>query len=152
MFVGVNVRDVNSGRLYLANLGGSFGFDLLWIDPPGEGAGGEGLKAVSKTRCSRVGGGESWNCLRRKHGLAVDEYDVAADTQIRDSVCQLHGFGEGGSVGHERGGSYDPIGVCLDDGAIHATGESEIIGIDDQAPHRASLAGRTRGATVQFVR
>ena len=54
-----------AGIYYGAQYGGST--TAILVNIPGEGAGGEGLKAVSKTRCSRVGGGESWNCLRRKH-------------------------------------------------------------------------------------
>src|SRR5438552_410974 len=40
----------------------------------------------------------------------------------------------------------------LDDGAVHARRKSEVIGIDDQLPHFASLAGTSRGAGVQFSR
>jgi hypothetical protein len=33
------------------------------------------------------------------------------------------------------------VSVSLDDGAIDACGEAKVIGIDDQAAHRVSLAG-----------
>ena len=36
------------------------------------------------------------------------------------------------------------MSVSFDDGAIHARGESKVIGIHDQTTHRVSLAGRKR--------
>ena len=39
---------------------------------------------------------------------------------------------------------HDPVLVCLHDGAIHARGQTKIVGIDDQTAHRASLAGMCR--------
>ena len=40
--------------------------------------------------------------------------------------------------------------VRFHDGAIHATGQAEIVSIDDQAAHRASLAG-TSGNDVPLA-
>src|ERR1700687_3574948 len=49
-----------------------------------------------------------------------------------------------------RGGRrHDAADVRFDDSPVHARSESEVICVDDQAPHRASLAGeenKKRGA------
>ena len=54
---------------------------------------------------------------------------------------QLHRLGECRTIGHQRGRGHDSADVGLDDGPVYAGGESEIIRIDDQPPHPASLAG-----------
>ena len=45
------------------------------------------------------------------------------------------------AMGHERGRGHDATRMRLDDGAIYSRRKAKIIGIDDQAPHRVSLAG-----------
>src|SRR5580700_2540464 len=69
---------------------------------------------------------------------------MAAHAEARNSLCQIHRVVEGAPVGHQRGRSNDAAGMSLDNGAIDARGEAKVIGIDDQSPHRASLAGGSR--------
>jgi len=144
VLVGVDVRDDDSGRLNFANLCSGFGRDLVCVHATGDGASGEGRHAIAK-----VGrGGERWELAGGKNRVAVDEEHMAADAQTREGFSQVHGFGEGGAVGHQRGRGDDSAGVSLDDGPVYARSVAKVICVDDQAAHGASLAGRGRG-TVQ---
>jgi hypothetical protein len=75
---------------------------------------------------------------------------VAADAQLGQWVRQLCCFAKGCAVGHQRGRGYDPVCVSFDDGPVYAGGESEIVRIDDQAPHDCQ-SSRRRTAVVYLV-
>src|SRR6266849_8447845 len=107
MFMSIDVRDLDPGGLNLANLGAGLGFNFLRVDPSSEGAGGEGLEAVSKMwggrmQGGRVSGGESGDTFRRKRRDTVDQHDIAADTQSWSSSGQMRSLRKGGAVRHQR--------------------------------------------------
>ncbi len=136
VFVGIDMRDDNAGGLKLANLGGGFGGDFAGIHATGNRARGEYRHAVSKVRIDRKRG----KLFCSKDRPSVGEHNMAADTQFRNCLCQLRRFHEGRTVGHERRRSNHAARVSLHDGAVYARSVAEIICVDDQAPHAASLA------------
>src|SRR5215469_14149162 len=78
---------------------------------------------------------------------------MAADTQPRRSICELHSLGEGLTVRHERGRGNDALSMRLDNGAIHARRKTEVVRVDDQPPQGASLAGgRNSAGTIMSSR
>ena|ERR1700758_204537 len=141
MFVRVDVRNHNSSRLNLLNLCPGLTFNLCSIQTPGKGTRSERLEPVAEfsrtSNCGEPGGVKYW--------VAVDQYDVAADTQGGGGFRHLCGLAEGGTVCHERGRGNDTESVRLDDGAVHACSESEVIRVDDEPPQTASLAGGVKG-------
>jgi hypothetical protein len=80
-----------------------------------------------------------------EQGLPINQNDVASHAQLRYGSRELHGVRECGTVRHQCGGSYDPAAVGFDDATVYACSEAEIIRIDDQPPHRDSLAGQPVG-------
>ena len=74
--------------------------------------------------------------------MYIHQHHVATDAEFRQTLGKLCCLGEGASAGHKRGRTDHPAPVRLDDGAIYARGEPKIVGIDDEAAHAASLAGR----------
>ena len=74
---------------------------------------------------------------------------MAANPQRGYALRQLHSLVEGRTVRHQGGGGDDAARVSLNDRSIHAGGETKIVGIDDQPPHAASLAGQITAAAVQ---
>jgi hypothetical protein len=80
-----------------------------------------------------------------EQGAAINQHDVASHAQLRYGSCKSHGVRECGAVRHQCGGSYDPAAVGFDNATVYACSEAEIIRIDDQPPHRDSLAGQPVG-------
>ena len=72
---------------------------------------------------------------------------MASDAQAGRAPGQCGRFGEGCSVGHQRGRGHNATRVRLDDGTVHARSESEVIRIDDEAAQGESLAGEFVGTT-----
>ena len=54
-------------------------------------------------------------------------------------IGRLMGHGDrvrkGGGIGHERGRGDDALRMALQDGAVDARGEAEVVGIDDEPEH-----------------
>lgn len=65
---------------------------------------------------------------------------MAADAQLRKLLREFLGLAKCQAAGHQCGGSYDAVLMRLNDGPIYARCESEIVRINDEAPHSASLA------------
>ena len=85
--------------------------------------------------------GKSGQSFAIKNRFAVDQHDVAADGESGGGPGQLYRVFKCAPVRHQRGGGDDAASVGFDNGAIHARSEAEIIGVDDQTAHCASLAG-----------
>jgi hypothetical protein len=97
-------------------------------------------------------GGQRGKLLCVEDGFAVNQNHMAADAELWRGLRQLHGLSEGATVGHERRRSNDAAGVGFDNGAVHAGGVAEIIGVDDQATHPASVAARAGGTLRRISR
>lgn len=69
---------------------------------------------------------------------------MAANTKVRQLPRLADRILKGTPTGHYRGGSDDSVSVGLRDSAIHTQGVAEVIGINNQTPHRASLAGQNQ--------
>ena len=65
---------------------------------------------------------------------------MTADAELRIPFSQLHRLGKSRTVGHQGGGSHDPAGMRLDDGAIGPGSKPEIVRIDNEPAQAASLA------------
>ena len=52
------------------------------------------------------------------------------------------------SIGHDGCGSYNAGTVAFNDGAIHACGQAEVIGVYDQSSHRLSLTKAVGGKVI----
>ena len=146
MFVRVNVSHRNAGRLKLANLSGSLSFDLTRLHAAGQSPCGKRYQPTAKTCGLRMAGSQGLYATCLQHRLAVDQNHVTAHTQLRKLLRQDHGVVEGRSLRHQRGGSYDAAGVGLDDGTVHPGRVPEVVGVNNQSSHRASLAGSSVGS------
>jgi hypothetical protein len=77
-----------------------------------------------------------------QQGFAVHQHHVAAYAQLRHGGRQFGRFLKGAPVSHEGGRGHNAALVRFYYGAIDAGGETEVVGVDDQAAHGASLTGR----------
>jgi hypothetical protein len=80
-----------------------------------------------------------------ENGLAIGQDNVATDAQSGNCLSERDRFCEACAIRHEGGRGDDASGVSFKDGAIDSGGKAEVIGIDDQAAHRVSLAGAVDG-------
>ena len=71
---------------------------------------------------------------------------MTAHTQPWRRLRGLDGFGKRRSVRHQRGGFYGAALVALKNGAIDAHGKAEIVRVNDQTAHAASLTGAPAAA------
>src|SRR5271157_5935969 len=136
VFVGIEMRHVDSGGLNLANLSAGLRLDLPGVQASGQGACRKTLQPIAETGGAGIAGSERGQSNRVKNRLAINQYNMATHAEARQLLCQLHGIVEGRPTGHEGGRSYDSVGVSLDDRAVHSPSEAKIIGIYDQASHR----------------
>src|SRR5579864_3340427 len=139
VLVRVEVRDGNAGTLNSADLGGSFDRDFFRVKASEDGTGGETLQAIAEMG---VPVGQSSNVIQRSERHAINENNVTSDAQIRNRRNQLGSLCEGGTIRHQRRRGNDTTRMSLDDGAIDTRSESEIVRIDNETAHAASLAGR----------
>ncbi len=77
------------------------------------------------------------DAFRRKHRAAVDEYDVQADREARQTVRAPDGIGGGRRTNHEARGAEGAIAVCPLDSLIDFGRRAKIVGSEDQPFHRA---------------
>lgn len=102
-----------------------------------------------------IGREQGWDGVGRGEGCAVGEDDVATDGEGGMGEGGADGVGEGGAVGHEGGGGEGTEGVEFGDGAIDSGGETEVVGVDDQArEHGVSRAlwSGARGKSMFYLR
>jgi hypothetical protein len=131
VFVSVYVSDGDTGMLEALDLSESFTLDLFFADlttkkgaDEVEERGAEGLLIRAEKR---------WDAYGIGGGRAIGEDNVAADTDGGIGAGESGGIIEGGAGGHERGGGKGSAAVKLDDGAIDAGGEAEVVCVDDEA-------------------
>ena len=147
VLVRVKVSDGNAGGLQLADLGGGFGFDFIGRQAAQHR---ERPKLADALAEARIAGAvtaavqQTVDLRLGKQGSAVHQDDVASHSQSRRGLRQTHRLRKCLAVGHQRRRTHDAVFVGLDDGTIHARRETKIVSVDDQAAHRASLAGMCR--------
>ena len=80
---------------------------------------------------------------------------MTADAECRHRESHFHGFVCGAGLRHERGAGKDFGSMKLEDGAIDARGESEVVGIHDETGHEDKLinvgAGAERAAPAASI-
>ncbi len=138
VFVGVDVGDVDAGALKALDLRGGFAGEVVGTDGVAEGGlgevgegGAEGFAVCAEEGGDGFGVGE---------GHAVEKDEMAADAEGGVRAGELDGVVEGGAGGHEGGGGEDAGLMELDDGAVDAGGEAEVVGVDDEAWRHGGIA------------
>ena len=101
VFVGVEVRRLNSDALKLLNLGESLAANILFADFAAQ----QSLKEVDKRRTKRfaIGADQTRNALGRRDGQAIGENDMTAYTEGGVRVGDFDSIVEGRSCRHQRG-------------------------------------------------
>lgn len=117
VFVGVSVGGRNAGGLDFVGLGGEFAIEIQFAGVDGADEGRE------------IG----WKWFLGKEGMAADEDEMHANVEGGVGEGELNGVIEGIAIGHKGGGGEDALGVGIDNAGVHIAGESEVIGVDDQA-------------------
>lgn len=149
VLVGVDVGEADAAGLKRLDLGDSFSFNLIvhvsrtgWsrsmaaVDCPQEFAEG-GLEAVG----GRIGEARYVvNCGEDR--LPVDKDDVTTDAERWRAERNVDGFIGCRCARHERCAGQHSCIVKLEDGAVHASGQPEVIGVYDEAVHWLSLSRR----------
>jgi len=137
VLVRIQVRDRNSRRLQLADLGRRLSFNLIRSQTTQQGESGEPRDAFAKARSSGAAAiEERARCSVSDEGSAIHQHDVAAHSQSRPRARQFNCFVEGLPVGHQCRRTYNTAFVRLHDGAIHSCSQSKIVSIDDEPAHR----------------
>ncbi len=149
VLVGVQMGDGDAGGLELANLRNGFALDLARGDAAAEEVHHERGEAGAQASLGR----ERGEFRRMQLRAAIHEDDMASDAERGLHECGVHRFAEGAARRHQRCGGQHFGRVQLQDGAVHAFRQTEIIGIDDEAAlrrlrgiHATSLASAGAGA------
>ena len=143
VLVRVEMGHLDPCGLQFANLRSRFGFDLIGMNTIAQGESNECGEAAMKVRCA--GFHQVRNLVGREQGLSVDQYYVTANSESWRGLSQMQGIVECGRIGHHGSGGDDAVGVSLNDGAIHAQSEAEIIRINNEPSQCASVAGDVEG-------
>jgi len=144
VLVRVEMRNPDARRLYLSELRCRFGLDFFGAKAVGKRVFRQLLNGPVKESC--LPNDQRWNLRCREHRPAIREYDMAADAENlvcagREPLCQLNRVLEFVARGHQRCRGHNAALMALDDCAIHAASEAEIVGIYDEPLLSPSLAG-----------
>ena len=71
---------------------------------------------------------------------AIHQNNMAAHSQCRRGVSQCNRLRSCGRIGHQSGRGQYPCAMQLENSAVHARSQTEVIGVDDKSAHRASLS------------
>ena len=70
----------------------------------------------------------------------IHQHHVTPNAEFRDRAGKLGGFGKFLPAGHESGRGDQALLMGLDDSAVDARGEAEIVSIDNEAAQEVSVA------------
>lgn len=79
--------------------------------------------------------------LPTAESLAIYQHHVTANTQLRNLLREFLDLAKCRTVGHQCARRYNSVRMRFNDAAIYARCESEVVRINNEAPHSASLAG-----------
>ena len=142
VFVGIYVGWGDSGGLQFANLSAGLFLNVAWVHLAEKSSDGKLAKAVAKPRCLRIGVNEGADAACVGERRAVRQHDVASGTEAwerRDACASVRKSRPGG---HERCRGDNSGGVGFENRAVNTGCVAEIVGVDDEATHCASLADR----------
>jgi hypothetical protein len=140
----VEMRHRDAGLLQFADLERGFRLDLIFSQTAKQRERAKPCDSLAKTGVAGTVATsiqQTADCCFVKQGSPVHQDDVTAHTQPRPGLRQSNSVLKSLAIGHQCGRSDHPMFVGFQDGAIHTDSKTEIVGIDDQAAHRASLAG-----------
>ncbi len=134
VLMAIDVRERDAARLDLAYLGFHFPMDFFRINLLSDGGYGKLLQASPKV----------WRAVCERGQIlcqwdAINQYNVASSLEAGLHFGQIDRGIRGPGVGHERGRSYNAGSIALNDRAVDARGQAEIICIDNEATHSVSL-------------
>lgn len=131
VFVGINVCEFQAGVLKLLDLCECLALDVVLRDGAAEDAEREICERGAEG--TAVGAEQCWDACWVRDWCAVDEDDMAADSERRAVERDRDGVIEGCTVGHEGCGGDGARFVQFGDGAIDAARETEVIRINDES-------------------
>src|SRR5262245_9515404 len=130
MFVAVDMGQPQPGANGLFDLGAQFDDDLFDLQPPRQHSSQNGAGRSQKLSAIID---QAADARSVGHWASLRDVDVQSDAERRAVFGQADGRVERGHVGHQRRAGYDAARMALDDRAIDACGQPEIIRVDDQS-------------------
>ena len=132
VLVGIEVRYPQTGRLNLPDLRRDFFHQLVAIEASKHGARSKRRKAGVKL--FRFGGAHCHQCVQRPrlcHRRSIHENNMASHGKIRRRPRRDNRILERQPIGHQgrRGDNASRVG--FENGSIHSSGQTEIIGVYD---------------------
>src|SRR5215213_3033178 len=94
---------------------------------------------VERMEPSGVGIHQRWNGGERCAGHEVEMQPDAQPGSVTKRL--LRRLTERGAAHHHRGGAHRARGVGLEDPAVHALRETEVVGVDDEKAHGGGMYG-----------
>lgn len=135
VLVGVEVGYGNTRFLEMADLRDRLGFDFGCRNAASDQVAGERRQAGAKNSPGRERGDAVWG----KGRFAIDQDDVAADSEGRLTGGARGGLGGAPGSGHERCRSEDAGAIQFQNGLVDAGSKSEVVCIEDEPVHEASV-------------
>ena len=129
VLVRVHVGDRDPGRLDVANLCDRFPLDLFRGDAAAE----EVNHKSGETGAQAATGRKRGKFIRMQFRPPIYEDHMAADSERSQFEGRMYGIAKGRPRCHECCGGQRLCGIQVEDGAVHAFRQTEIIGIDDEA-------------------
>ena len=129
VLVRVHVGNGDAGRLDLTNLRDGFALDLCGCDAASEEVNHKSVETGTEAAVGRKRG----KFIRMQFRPPIHEDHMAADSERRLFEGCMYGIAKGRSRCHECCGGQRLCGIQVEDGAVHAFRQTEIIGIDDEA-------------------
>ena len=144
VLVGVKMRNGDARRLYFLKLRYGLGFDFFGAEAMGKRLFCQLLNGAVKK--SGPGHEQRRYLRRRQHRPAIGEHDMAADAERRagsawgtrrltDSTASCKFV----AVCHQRRRGHNSALMTLQDGAIDAAGQAEVVGVYNEPLHPPSL-------------
>ena len=142
VFVGVKVGGVDACGLNHSNLCEGFAGDLGGVDALEKEVSYEIQQRRAENGAVRAECGERGGV---GDGDSVGQDDVTANAEGRVRAGDCDGVVERGAGGHEGSGGECACGMEFGDGAVDAGGETEVVGVEDEAGgHRFDCSGEPR--------
>jgi len=129
VLVCVQVGNRDASRLDLTNLRDGFALDLCGCDAASEEVNHKSVETGTQAAVGRKRG----KFIRLQFRPPIYEDHMAADSERRLFEGRMYGIAKGRRRCHECCGRQRLCGIQVEDGAVHAFRQTEIIGIDDEA-------------------
>ena len=129
VLVRVHVGNCDASRLDLTNLRNGFALDLCGFDAAGEEVNHKSVETGAQAATGRKRG----KFVRVQFRPPIHEDHMTPDSERRLFEGCMYGIAKGRPRCHQCCGGQGICGIQVEDGAVHAFRQTEIIGIDDEA-------------------